>query len=341
MVSSQPSLSAALVAIASILASQPAIAVSPIDPANCHCFLTNGNAPAYFSHHKFFDFRDIASAGVPAPIDDRAGATNAPVTNAYFESGNFTDTWSVQAWAGGSSDASVYNTYSKNDVYIESNTDSGSGAASRTYLTLRTYRHPAGAGDFQSSAEIQSVSASYQFVSMRMYARTRGAAGAVTAMFTYRGGATEADVQEADLEILTREATNQVHYTNQPSTVGGVTRPDATKQVAIPGLWSDWQVHRYDWTPGSSDWYVDGSRVASIQYQTPVDPATLLFNTWSDGGSWSGVMEAGQSAQMQIQWIELIYNNTAEPSSFGHCANVCTVDVDTQPGVPVLLSSGP
>ncbi|KAI0839957.1 glycoside hydrolase family 16 protein [Hypoxylon sp. FL0890] len=337
MVSSQPRLSTALVALASLLTPHPAIAVSPIDPSQCHCFLTNGTTARYFSQHKFFDFRTIANPGVPAPIDDRDGATNAPVTNAYFNSDNFTNTWSVQAWAGGSSDATVWNTYSKNDVYIESNTDAN--PASSTYLTLRTSRHAT--GDFQSSAEIQSISASYQFLSMRMYARTRGAAGAVTAMFTYRGGATEADVQEADLEILTQEGTNQVHYTNQPGNVNGVPRPDATEQVSIPGSWSDWRVHRYDWTPGSSDWYVDGARVASIQYQAPVDPATLLFNTWSDGGSWSGVMASGQSAEMQIQWIELIYNNTAEPSQFNHCANVCTVDVGTQPGVPALLSSGP
>ncbi|KAI0120910.1 glycoside hydrolase family 16 protein [Hypoxylon sp. NC0597] len=337
MVASPPHLLGALVALTTFLAPQPAVAVEPIDPSLCHCFLTDGTRPAYFSHHKFFDFRNIANPGVPAPIDDRAGATNAPLTNAYFSSANFSNTWSVQAWAGGSTDATVWNTYSKNDVYIESNSDAD--PASSTYLTLRTYRH--GAGDFQSSAEIESVSASYQFVSMRMYARTRGASGAVTAMFTYRGGATEADVQEADLEILTQEASNQVHYTNQPSQVGGVARPDATRQVSIPGSWSDWRVHRYDWTPGSSDWFVDGTSVASIQYQAPVDPTTLLFNVWSDGGSWSGVMATGQSAEMQIQWIELIYNNTAEPSQYSHCANVCTVDVGTQPGVPVLLSSGP
>lgn len=42
------------------------------------------------------------------------------------------------------------------------------------------------------------------------------------------------------------------------------------------------------WTPGSSDWYVDGVQTASIQFQAPVDPATLLFNSWSDGGDWTG-----------------------------------------------------
>ena len=42
------------------------------------------------------------------------------------------------------------------------------------------------------------------------------------------------------------------------------------------------------WTPGSSDWYVNGEQVASIQFQAPVDPALILFNSWSNGGEWSG-----------------------------------------------------
>ncbi|KAI0386397.1 glycoside hydrolase family 16 protein [Hypomontagnella monticulosa] len=327
---------AGLAAISS-LAPHGAGAVSAIDPSRCHCYLTNGTTPKYFTGHKFFDFRNIANPKVPAPINDRDGTTNAPVTNAYFNSTAWTSMWETQNWVGGSDNATLYSTYSKNNIYIESNTDSN--PSSKTFLTLRTYRHPA--GNFQSGAEFDSVSPNYQYVSMRMYARTRGSSGGVTAMFTYRGGDTEADVQEADLEVLTREATNDVHYTNQPSTVDGVTRPNATVEVAIPGTWSNWRVHRYDWTPGSSDWYVDGKKTASIQYQAPKDPATLIFNTWSDGGNWSGVMASGNSAVMQIQWIELIYNNTAEASKFAHCANVCTLDVGTKPGTPVLLSSGP
>ncbi|KAI2626932.1 glycoside hydrolase family 16 protein [Hypomontagnella submonticulosa] len=337
MVASQIHLWTAVLAVLSFITPQAAVAATPVDPSLCHCYLTNGTTGRYFANHKFFDFRNIANPRVPAAIDDRNGATNAPVTNAYFDSTNWTSTWAIQNWVGGSPDASVWQTYSKNDIYIESNTDPN--PASRTYLTLRTHRHPA--GDFQSSAEFDSVSPNYQYLSLRMYARTRGSAGAVAAMFTYRGGATDADVQEADMEILTKEPANAVHYTNQPSQVGGEARPNATVEVGVPGSWSDWRVHRYDWTPGSSDWYVDGEKVASIQFQAPRDPATLIFNTWSDGGSWSGVMASGNSATMQVQWIELIYNNTAEPSRFSHCANVCTLDVGTQPGVPALLSSGP
>ncbi|KAI2784462.1 glycoside hydrolase family 16 protein [Daldinia loculata] len=329
MIASQTHLRASVLTILSSLTPQAAAATP-----DCHCYLTDGSSSEYFANQKFFDFRNIANPRVPPPIDDRDGSTNAPVTNAYFSSTDFTNTWSIQTWIDS---RAVYNTYSKNDVYIESNTDAD--PASRTYLTLRTYRHPA--GNFQSSAEIQSVSANYQYLSMRMYSRTRGAAGGVTAMFTYRAGAAEADVQEADVEMLTSDATNQMHYTNQPAIVDGVARPNATHQITIPDAWTSWRTHRYDWTPGSSSWYVDGELVDTNQFQAPVDPATILFNAWSNGDKWSGTMASGQSAQLQIQWIEIIYNNTAEPSPYPHCANVCSFDRGTEPGVSLVISSSP
>ncbi|KAI1800281.1 glycoside hydrolase family 16 protein [Daldinia bambusicola] len=333
MIASQTPLWTAVLTALTFLIPEPAVAQRPINPALCHCYLTNGSSPRYFANHQFFDFRNIANPRVPAPINNRDASTNAPVTHPYFNSTNFTNTWSVQNWVDS---GAIYNTYSKNDVYIERNTDAN--PSSNTFLTLRTYRHQP--GNFQSSAEIQSVSPNYQYLSVRMYSRTRGASGGVTAMFTYRDGA-EADVQEADVEILTGDPSNEVHYTNQPSTVAGESRPNATHEVAIPGTWTSWRTHRYDWTPGMSTWYVDGRQVNANAFQAPVDPATVLFNAWSDGGSWSGTMAPGQSAQMQIQWIELIYNNTAQPSRFAHCANVCSFDRGTQPGVPSLVSTGP
>ena len=59
-------------------------------------------------------------------------------------------------------------------------------------------------------------------------------------------------------------------------------------EVTLNTPWNTWQEHELVWTPGSSDWYVDGEHVASIQFQAPVDPSILIFNSWSDGGSWTG-----------------------------------------------------
>lgn len=111
-----------------------------------------------------------------------------------------------------------------------------------------------------------------------------------------------------------------MHYTNQPGGTDG-----ATSTVSLSSPWTEWQEHRYDWTPGSSDWYVDGEKVASIQLQTPTDPLGVIMNVWSDGGVWTGVMDVGGAAEMQVQWLDLTYNTTSETGS-GSCSSVCVID---------------
>jgi hypothetical protein len=213
-----------------------------------------------------------------------------------------------------------------------------------THLTMRTVRH----ADFQSAAEFESLSTGYQFLSVRMLARTIGSSGAVTAMFTYRPPPTPHNislVQEADLEIRTQDPPVYVQYTNQPSWNDTSDIPDATRNVTLPGgkRWSDWAVYRMDWTPGSTTWYVNGHLVSEIRFQAPRDPAQVMFNTWSDGGSWSGHMPVGGEAYMQIKWIDMVFNNTDPglgPGRQGGCRNVCSIDETTKLGTPVLITGG-
>ncbi|KAM5366710.1 hypothetical protein ACJZ2D_010386 [Fusarium nematophilum] len=175
---------------------------------------------------------------------------------------------------------------------------------------MRTARLPG----FQTAAEFESVS-TYNYLSIRMRARVTGSPGACMAMFTYLEGEQLADVQEADIEILTRDPRSRIQYTNQPSfTDDGDEVPKATRNASLPdGVgWDDWVVHRLDWTPERSVWYAAGHEVASIAFQTPEDPAQVLFNAWSDGGEWSGNMSLTGAAYMQIQWIEMVYNSTSE-----------------------------
>ncbi len=49
-------------------------------------------------------------------------------------------------------------------------------------------------------------------------------------------------------------------------------------------------------------------------------------------------MSINDEAAMQIQWIEIVYNNT-DPGAAknGKCVNVCSIDETTQIGQPVLL----
>ncbi|CAJ2504694.1 Uu.00g120880.m01.CDS01 [Anthostomella pinea] len=196
--------------------------------ATCDCYKAEATSTNFFDHRKFFDFRDMAGAAVPAPIDGRDQDAGAPLTNAYFSTAEWTDTWGIQTWP--TSGGPVYRVNSPNNVYIEADTDAS--PASRTHLTMRTLRQ----SDYQSTAEFESKSPQYQYLSVRMLARTQGDGGAVTSMSTYLGGA---PVQEADLEIRTDTATNIAQYTNQPGTVDGEVVPDATHVTTLATPWTD------------------------------------------------------------------------------------------------------
>ncbi|KAI4869474.1 glycoside hydrolase family 16 protein [Hypoxylon rubiginosum] len=359
-----PTLFRSLVAIFS-LAPLSMAAYPEISDDRCDCYLTNGSSSHYFTTHKFFDFRDkVDDAGVPAIIEDADESSEANATSSYLSSDEWTDYWAIQSWnnaavlSSGVSDASVLMAHSPNNVYIEKNQDEN--ADSSTYLTMRTAR----LDDFQTACEFESAIRNYQYLSVRMYARTVGAPGAVTAMFTYRDIGDNTDltaVQESDLEIRTLDPPDRVQYTNQPSyTSMGLDVQEATRNVTIPNQrdWTNWAVYRMDWSPGMTTWYIDGDEVASISFQAPRDPSMLIFNSWSDGGSWAGNMSVGSEADLQIQWIELVYNTTGssekrsdtpshimmrtegeenEKRDEGSCYNICSIDQREETGTTTLV----
>lgn len=318
--------------------------------SNCHCYKTNATMTNYFSHHQFFDFRALQQyVNVPRPIDSFEASAQAPPASAFFAAAsNFSTTWAIMNWNNTAnlginntlvSDATVRMVNTPNNIYIER--DDGQNQQA-THLTMRTVRH----ANFTSSAEFESQSQGFQFLSVRMQARTKGAAGAVSAMFTYRPPPQPQNtqlVQEADLEIRTRDPPTYVQYTNQPAWNSTSDIPDATRNVTLPGgrRWSDWAEYRMDWTPGSSTWFVNGQQVSRITFQAPRDPAQVMFNTWSDGGSWSGDMQVGAEAYMQIRWIDMVYNST-DPGSVksGACRNMCSIDETSKLGTPVLMTGG-
>ena len=311
--------------------------------SNCGCYKTNATVSNYFAHHKFWDFRSMQQyVNVTKPLNTFEDNAEADETSAYFRSRQWLDTWSIQSWNNTGllslndsdvNDATVQMTNSLNNIYFERE-------GSNTFMTMRTVRHDS----FQSSAEFESRSAGYQFLSIRMMARTKGPPGAVTAMFTYRPPPTPHNmllVQEADLEVRTRDPPVYVQYTNQPSWNATSDIPESTRNVTLPGgrRWSDWAQYRMDWTPGSTTWFVNGQLHSTISFQAPRDPAHVMFNSWSDGGSWSGPMSPKSEAYLQIQWIEFVYNNT-DPGNVktGKCVNVCSIDETTRLGTPVLMT---
>ncbi|KAI8966831.1 glycoside hydrolase family 16 protein [Daldinia sp. FL1419] len=335
--------------VVSSLASLSLAAFQEVSNDRCNCFLTNGTAD-YFTTHKFFDYRDKTEyASVPALIDDPDDSSESGPSSDYFTTDEWTKNWIEQNWnnaaslSSNASDATILMVNSPNNIYIEKNNDDN--ADSNTYLTMRTARLE----DFQTTAEFESAVRDYHFLSARMYARTIGAPGAITAIFTYRDNANNTDltkVQESDLEIRTIDPPDHVQYTNQPSyTSLGLDVQEATRNVTIPQKrdWTNWAVYRMDWSPGTTTWFINGDEVASISFQTPRDPSLLILNSWSDGGSWSGNMSVGKEAYLQIQWIELIYNTTDSSKSKRDdqsCVNICSIDETQKIGTPVLIQGG-
>ncbi|KAI5467966.1 concanavalin A-like lectin/glucanase domain-containing protein [Mariannaea sp. PMI_226] len=314
---------------ASLLALAPVAFGATVDDSQCDCYVTNGTKPTYYAGHMFFDFRSLSQyAGVPDVINTVDGNANADFSSSYFNwESKFAQTWGLQKWSNEDASFPMQNSY--NNIYIQANKDDN--AASDTYLTMRTAR-----GDgFQSAAEFESIN-KYQYASMRMFARTVGSKGACTSMFTYLGADKLANVQESDIEVLTNDPDNVIHYTNQPSyTDAGGSVDGATETVTLQnGLkWSKWASHRLDWTADEVLWYVDGQQTAKNSFQVPKDASTLVFNAWSNGADWTGTMPVGGIAYQEIQWIEILYGS-ADKST---CSRVCSVDETSELGKPVRV----
>jgi len=142
--------------------------------------------------------------------------------------------------------------------------------------------------------------------SLRFRARILGSPGAVAGLFTFVD-----DTNESDIEILTSDPTTTYRYTNQPATnKHGDDVPQASKMIGGLPAWNEWRDMRIDWLPGMSRWFLDGSFVAGSTYSVPRKPSGLVLNMWSDGGVWSGNMSVGNSAELQIEWIQVLFNTS-------------------------------
>src|SRR3569833_660058 len=316
----------------------------------CGCYRTNATSPSFFASHHFADFRSLPQyVSSPNVITDAASSQSAPPTNQFFAAANWTSMWRATNWNNlemmrmnnsdiSGSDAAYMMVNSPNNIYIEKNNDTN--ATSQTYMTMRTTR----LHNFQTAAELETTSTGYRFVSVRMYARTIGAPGAITAMFTYRPGANNnlQLVQEADQEIRTRDPQTLTQFTSQPSGNANGDVPAATRNVTMPAgrRWSEWAHYRMDWTPGSTTWYINGQLASTITFQAPRDASQVLFNSWGDGGTWSGPMAFNETASLQIQWLEMIFNNTDTKYAPkpGACTAICSIDDTPEIGTPVLVT---
>ena len=192
----------------------------------------------------------------------------------------------------------------------------------------------------QQSADIYSKP-SMLHGSFRMHAQITGAPGAVAGFFTYLDA-----YNEQDIEILTNEADDQIHYTDHDN--GGTGTGNPTLNTTFSGSRTNYNTYRLDWVPSKASFIANDGPAKVLTTAGPTKACTLNVNMWSAGEGWGGPMAPGGSATLNVQWIEAVYNpSAAAPSRVrrseihhrrqaGSCTNVCNVDGVAKVGTPEL-----
>ncbi|EFR01880.1 hypothetical protein MGYG_04880 [Nannizzia gypsea CBS 118893] len=296
-----------------------------------------GGIPGYIPDNLAYDFdskgRNNEAGGAPDPNAD---------SNEFHRTlagSRFIEDWDIQNWnREGSALFPIPIKNSHHNVFIVRNsTENGDET---THMILRTERME----EYTSTAEVQThdtdiLHASLR-VRLRLYAnsgwvhfprekggnintennktyhslptsyRTRNPpAGACAGVFTYYGRN-----DESDIEILTGDPPNLVRYANQPDWDPKTDEsiPGASDEIEVSVPWTHWGDHRLDWFQDISRWYFNGNHLVSKTYGVPKNPSMLILNLWSDGGQWTGNMTVGSSVYMGVEWVEMVYNKTAD-----------------------------
>ncbi|CAA9957150.1 Glycoside hydrolase family 16 protein [Pyrenophora teres f. maculata] len=305
--------------------------------AECTRFSTNGTVAATYDYYRFFDFRQLRGSLDETAASSSSREDGVKITESskgqskIVAAAPWNADWTPRDWfrpAPKEDTVDMYYTPSQ----ITINNDAESTKEQSTYLTLHTTRLPNGT---QLAAELDFAEHNATFASMRMLARIRGASGAVAGFFTYHN-----DTTESDIEIPTGGASNELYCSNQPTTDPDTNVPiqGATFNVSLEAHEpaSAWNSYRMDWTSGRSVWYVNGVQSADTEVNVPDTESRIILNLWSNGGNFSGRMATGEEAWFDIQWVELLFNTTASPSSQDK-GTACSVE--KTPGSPVPSSS--
>ncbi|RMZ76024.1 hypothetical protein DV738_g5149, partial [Chaetothyriales sp. CBS 135597] len=343
----------------------------------CQCYLTSGSNPGYFQYYRFFDFRAVPSfddsdeapsfLGSPPVVTEFDNQGNESITSPYFNTTTWNRSWSIESGKLSDSQNSYAQIDSPANVYISRNDSSPENS---TYLTLRTSRN----SKFQSTAEIDCNQKNLKHSSIRARLRVipnnllpksdktseQGddnsthpvAPGAVLGFFTF-----ESNTEESDIEILTSDPIDRLRYSNQPDydpKKGNSIAGASTDYLMQDGkVWTDWLVHRLDWFPGVSQWWIDDDMVLNKTIHVPKKPSGMILNLWSDGGQWSGNMSVGDQVVVGVEWIEMVFNISGGVNGPGHrrslmdglwkrksksCQVGCWVDApeSTVPGQPAV-----
>jgi hypothetical protein len=294
------------------------VAATSASPFNCTAFRTDGSASALFTHHRLYDFRSLSRGAVggrsskppsPPSSSDDAAAVSRTVGDYWTSDWRLTDQLKEAAHDGWTA------IFYSHEAFSRAQLDDGTAALQLSSTAL--------ANETQRSAEMRYVEHPVSAVSLRVRARITGPPGACAAFFTYFN-----DTQETDIEVLTRDPADAFHCSNQPTfdrydqpvpgTSFNLSMNSNKTSPSSPLLTrADWITYRLDWIPGATAFFINEWEAIASTKNVPFDESPLFVSLFGNGGSWSGPMEVGQSARMEVQWVNFAFNSSALPMAQG------------------------
>lgn len=142
--------------------------------------------------------------------------------------------------------------------------------------------------------EIASKRADFRYGSYRASIRTSHVKGGVVGWFVYR----DSPLNEIDVEMLTKD-NQDLHFTLHHIQTNVDYK--LVKLAFDPAV--DFHEYRFDWHPGSVDYFVDGKPIVSLSKQVPDQAAAMMLNHWSGNiAGWGGPAPL-EDMYLEVDWV--------------------------------------
>lgn len=152
------------------------------------------------------------------------------------------------------------------------------------------------------SAQIETLRDDILYGSFRAAYAVNGPSGACSGFFSYAD-----DSNENDVEVLTQDGPDEIHFTNQPADDGGVT---AAMYMPNNLLTTNEQEYRFDWTAQGVKYYINDIFMTNLTQHPSGEASQILMNAWSNGGSFtSGPPMA--DVQVAVRFMHLYFNTSS------------------------------
>ncbi|KAL8959488.1 MAG: hypothetical protein Q9193_003659 [Seirophora villosa] len=191
-------------------------------------------------------------------------------------------------------------------------------------------RGPTQQGASVSAAELATKRRDMHYGSYRAAIKYSREAGTCGAMFWYKNGTQEIDVELLSHEDKSSSPTSPVHFVLQ--TEGPSNH--ATPQLPFHPS-EGYHEYRFDWSPGKVACYVDGKHLEDLTKGVPEVPGSLILNHWSNGNPGWTQGPPTSDVIMAVAYVKAYFNTSSEGvQARGQCDAVCLVQDQSGPVLP-------